>query len=142
MEVKEIIEAKGHENIIASNKKTFEITKDFHLTKRGDCIVAVSANKSGPDLNKVFIKALQREEAKLSIFFKIDGEEVVIQARGNPNLTISHPTDLVIRKSNFVCNRTLGIAANKTAYDFSRCVLKKLREIKQVTIELVVTNDE
>ncbi len=142
MKVKEIIEAKGHENILASNKKTFEITKDFHLTKRGDCIVAVAANKSGPDLNRVFLRALQREEARLSIFFKIDGEEVVVQARGNPSLTISHPTDLVIRKSNFVCNRTLGIVANKTACDFSRSVLKKLREIKPVTIELVVTNDE
>lgn len=142
MKVKEIIEAKGHENILASNKKTFEITKDFHLTKRGDCIVAVAANKSGPDLNRVFLRALQREEARLSIFFKIDGEEVVVQARGNPSLTISHPTDLVIRKSNFVCNRTLGVVANKTACDFSRSVLKKLREIKPVTIELVVTNDE
>lgn len=142
MKVREIIEARGHENILATNKKTFEITKDFHLTKRGDCVVAVAADKSGPDLNKAFKRALQREEAKLSISLKIDGEEVVVQARGNPNLTISHPTDLVIRKSNFVCSRTLGIAANKAAADFSRHVLNKLREIKQITIELVVMNDE
>ena len=142
MELKEIIEAKGHENILATNQKTFEITKDFHLTKRGDCIVAVGANKSGSDLNREFIRALQREEAQLSISFKIDDDEVVVHARGNPNLTISHPTDLVIRKSNFICNRTLGIAANKTAYDFPRRIIKKLREIKQITIELKITNDE
>ena len=44
MIVNEYIEAKGHPNISAKNKKTFEITKENWLTERGDCIVAVGAN--------------------------------------------------------------------------------------------------
>lgn len=141
MEIREIIVAQGHKSILATNKKTFEITKDLSLTEKGDCIVAVAANKSGSELNNVFKKALQCKEARLTMIFKVNGEEEVVYARGNPNLTFNHPTDLVIRKSKFVCNRTLAIAANKTATDFSRHIVKKLQDINPILIELVVTKD-
>lgn len=142
MKVREIIEARGHKNILATNNKTFEFTKDLYLTKKGDCIVAIAADKSGPGLKKAFKKTLQCKEAILMMSFKVNGEEEVIQAQGNPNLTFSHPTDLVIRKSSFVCNRTLAIAANKTAADFPRHLINKLRDAKPIIIELLATNDE
>jgi len=35
------IEFFGHENIRSNHKKTIEITKESHLTPRGDCIVVL-----------------------------------------------------------------------------------------------------
>jgi hypothetical protein len=47
--------------------------------------------------------------------------------------------DLVVRKSDFICNRTLAIRADKAAKDFSRNLVKKLQNPKQkVTITLSV----
>ena len=47
--------AYGHENILGTNKKTFEFTKDRDLSLKGDCIVGVNADF---DLEKLkeFIK--------------------------------------------------------------------------------------
>jgi hypothetical protein len=55
-----------------------------------------------------------------------DWEEVVY-AKGHPSLTLSHPGDIVIRKSKFICERTLAICATKAAKDFSREFIQKLR---------------
>ena len=44
------IEFFGHENIRSNHKKTIEITKESHLTTRGDCIIGVRANSSCADL--------------------------------------------------------------------------------------------
>jgi len=138
MRMIEEVTAHGHRNILATNRKTFEITKELLLTERGDCIVAVAADKSGPSLNKKFKRALQDGRAKLTVTFRVGNEEEVIQAWGSPNLTLSHPTDLVIRKSNFVCSRTLGIKADKTARDFSERMLKELKRSQKILIELIV----
>lgn len=141
MKVIEVVAARGHRNMLVTNEKTFEITKDLRVTEKGDCIVAVAADKSGPDLSKEFKKALQCEKANLTIIFKVGDEKEVIQTWGNPNLSLSHPTDLVIRKSSFICGRTLGIKANKAAGDFSRSLVKKLTGSQMVRIELLVDSN-
>ena len=141
MKVIEVVTARGHRNMLVTNEKTFEITKDLRVTEKGDCIVAVAADKSGPDLSKEFKKALQCEKANLTIIFKVGDEKEVIQTWGNPNLSLSHPTDLVIRKSSFICGRTLGIKASKAARDFSRSLVKKLIGSQMVRIELLVDSN-
>lgn len=142
MRVIEKVTAHGHRNILATNRKTFEITKDPRLTESGDCIVAVAADKSGPSLNGKFKRALRNARAKLTVTFRVGNEEEVIQAWGSPSLTLSHPADLVIRKSNFVCSRTLGIRADKTARDFSERIIKKLKSSQRILIELNVDSSE
>ena len=142
LRVIEEVTAHGNRDILATNKKTFEITKEPHLTERGDCIVAVAADKSGPSLNEMFKRALRNARAKLTVIFRVGNEEEVIQAWGSPNITLSHPTDLVIRKSNFVCRRTLGIKADKTASDFSERMLKELKSSRKILIELIVDSSE
>ena len=44
----------GHPNIRSLHAKTIEITKDEHLTPRGDCIIGVKANKACADLDESF----------------------------------------------------------------------------------------
>ncbi|MEM3095074.1 MAG: DUF371 domain-containing protein, partial [Nitrososphaera sp.] len=40
----------GHPNVQSLHGKTVEITKDEHLTLRGDCIIGVRASKACADL--------------------------------------------------------------------------------------------
>ena len=138
MKIVETILARGHENITATHKTTFEITKEESLTKRGDCIIAVSANKAMPDLKSEFKKALKNENAKLIIEIKAGEIREIVRACGSSQLQLTHPTDMVIRRSSCICNRTLAIKADKAAADLSRSLVEKLRKPKQnVEIKLI-----
>lgn len=139
MKIKETIEAFGHENILSTHKMTFEITKEKHMTKRGDCIIAVKATKGALDLLPEFKEAARKENAKITIIIEANAMKEVINARGSPHLLFSHSTDLVIRKSDYVCGRTLAVRADKTACDLSRQLVEKLRNSSQrVRITLCV----
>ncbi len=139
MKATEVIHGHGHENITSTNRTTFEITKETHLTKRGDCIIAVGSNKGANDLSLLFKKTAQNESARIEIAIEVDGEVEVINAWGSPQLSFTHPTDMVVRKSDYVCNRTLAIRANKAAKEFSKTLIDKLRNPKQrVKIRLSV----
>ena len=141
MKAVEAIIARGHEKILATNKSTFEITKDTYLTKRGDCIIAVGAGKGITDLSDEFKKILRKKDAKLTVVIQVGGEKEVVVARGNSRLTFNHPTDLVVRKSNYICARTLAIKANKAALDLSRSFVTKLRNSQQ-EIDVMLTVED
>jgi len=138
MKVTEVIDAYGHENILSIHRMTFEITKEAHLTKRGDCIIAVRATKGALDLLSEFKETARKENAKITITIEADSVREVINAQGNPYLLFTHPTDLVIRKSSYVCGRTLAVKADKAACDLSKQLVKKLRNPSQkVRITLI-----
>jgi len=137
----EIIYARGHGNIQASNKTTFEITKETFLTKHGDCIIAVGAIKGTADLKSEFKEAARNERARMMIRIEAGGEVEAVNAWGSPKLLLTHPTDLVVRRSDYVCDRTLAIHADKAARDLSRKLAEKLRNPNQrVKITLTVEN--
>jgi len=127
MKIIEVVEAYGHENVLSTHKTTFEITKETKLTKKGDCIIAVAANKGALQLSPLFKEAIKKEGAKIII--TIEAEDIIetVEAYGSPKLLLTHPTDLVVRKSNYICNRTVAIGANKAANDLSRELVKKLQ---------------
>jgi hypothetical protein len=134
-----IILACGHENIQATHKTTFEITKEPTLTKRGDCIIAVEATKSAADLPLEFKKAARKKGAQLTITIEAGELTEVVRSRGSPRLLFTHPTDLVIRKSGYVCGRTLAIRADKVANDLSRKLVEKIKDPNQrIKITLAV----
>ncbi len=137
----EVITAWGHENILATSGNTFEITKETQLTKRGDCIIAVAADKSIKDLSDQFKKLLRERAARLSIVIQAGGIEDTVKASGNPNLTFNHPTDMVVRKSNYICDRTLAVNADKAAKNLSRSLVAKLKKPQQKAI-ITFTLDE
>jgi hypothetical protein len=139
MEVTEIILGYGHENIQATHKTTFEITKEAQLSRRGDCIIAVSANKTMTDFSSEFKENLVKEKAKIMILIEAGDAAEVVNAFGSPRLILTHRTDIVVRKSNYICNRTLAIQADKAACDLSRKLVEKLKNPKQrVKITLTV----
>jgi hypothetical protein len=135
----EVIHAFGHSNIRASHPTTIMFTKERQVTKRGDCIVAVAADKSVADLSAEFKNALRQPNAKLTIQLEVDGLVGQINAYGSPELTLNHPNDLVIRKSEFISDRTLAVKADKSSGDLSKAVVEKLKNPEQqVTLTLIV----
>jgi len=134
----EIILAHGHKHIQSTHKTTFEITKEEWLTKRGDCIIAVGADKGVMDLSKGFKEALRNSYARVTITIEAGGIREVVTAFGDPNLTCTHPNDLVVRKSNYVCSRTVAVRADKAAKDLSRQLVENLRNPHQI-IKIILT---
>ena len=134
-----VIFARGHENIQGTHGTTFEITKEATLTKCGDCIIAVGATKGAADLHPRFKEATRSEGAQMTIIIEAGELKEVVRARGNPRLLFTHPTDLVVRKSNYVCGRTLAIRADKAASNLSRKLIEKIRDPNQkIRITLAV----
>jgi hypothetical protein len=130
-QAKECVVASGHTNILATHPATIMFTKDKDLSKTGDCIVAVAADKAVADLSQQFKDALRKTNSKLTITIEVDGLQEQIIAFGSPKLILTHSTDMVIRKSNYVCSRTLAIHADKAASDLSRELVQKLKRDKQ-----------
>lgn len=139
MEITEIILVCGHENIQATHKSTLEITKEPQLSKKGDCIIGVSADKGIADLSLEFKESLRKKNAKMTMLIEAGETAEIVNAFGSPRLILVHPTDMVVRKSSHVCSRTLAIQADKAACDLSRKLVEKLRKPKQkVKITLTV----
>jgi hypothetical protein len=135
---KEVIFGYGHENVQATHKTTLEFTKDTYLSKKGDCIVTVAADKALTDLSVEFKENLRKPHAKLTIIIEVNESTEQVNAYGSPQLILTHPTDMVIRKSGYVCNRTLAIHADKAAQDLPRNFVEKLKNPKQkvkITLE-------
>jgi hypothetical protein len=103
------IHAKGHRNILATHKTTLQITKEDHISKRADCIVAVSADKSLRDLASDIKTALSTNAARIRLTIKAGPMSEVITGFGSAALTLSDTDDMVVRKSGFVSGRTLMI---------------------------------
>ncbi len=122
--------AYGHPNITAKHKTTIEFTKDKEVSLDGDCIVGVNSDF---DLNE--IKDFIRENKEIKVIVKVDNIEEEINCEVNKNF--NNDKEIVIRKTDFVSERTLGIKANKSASELRRDLIKKLRDTKiKIRIQL------
>jgi len=123
---KEEINAYGHPNVTATHFTTLEITKAAEITKDADCIIAVKADKACTDLKNEFKEALSAAK-KVEITIEAEGISDRIIAFGSPALRLTHKEDIVIRKSDFIDNRTLAILANKAACNLKKELVDKLK---------------
>jgi len=141
IEVTDVIEGFGHENVQANHPSTLEFTKDKQLSKKGDCILIVSADKGLADLNPKLKEALRKPHAALIVKIEVGSLTEEIHAKGSLHLALNHPQEIVVRKSDYVSDRTLGIHADKAAKDLSRELVGKLKNPKQkARITLTVTS--
>ena len=124
--MEEEIKFQGHENILSLHPRTIEITKGSTLTKSGDCIVGVSANKGCDDLDSILKRKLRKVETLVRIIFIVEPHEFRLSGFGHADLELSHKHDIVLRKSNFVDSRTLAVSCDKSALDIPRDLIKTL----------------
>jgi len=133
----EKIVCRGHPNVLSTHKTTIEITKETELSLEGDCIVGVAADKGMTELSEEFKSGL-RSECEVEIVFECDGVSDIVKACGSPELILDYPKDMVIRKSNYVCGRTVAIGADKAAIDLKRELVEKLKEGLELSVTLSI----
>jgi hypothetical protein len=136
MEAQEIIHCRGHPFVLGTHPTTFEVTREVHLTKKGNCIIGVSADKSCTRLSAEFKRMLTHDDAILITSLSCDGKTVEVKSRGSSQFTLDHPTDMVWRRSSFVCGRTIGIMSDHVAATFPESLLANLVEGKEMVITL------
>ena len=130
----------GHPNIRSLHAKTIEITKDEHLTPRGDCIIGVKANKACADLDQSLKHRLRSNSSVVKIEIIVADESFLISGRGDERLSMLNAHDIVVRKTNFVCPRTMSVLCNKASSDMPRKLVKMLQDqetkgIFRITLE-------
>jgi len=136
--VLETLFAYGHRELRATHRTTLEITRDNHLTGRGDCIIAVGASKGARDLSSEFKRVSSNSNSRIILLLDVGGLREVISGCGSSQLRYEHPTDLVARRSSYICSRTLMVHADKAACDLPRSMVSKLKDpSRRVEITLV-----
>jgi len=121
---------RGHKNILSLHEKTLEITKEPDLTINGDCIVGTNADLACRDLPENFKKNVMSDDAKITFTIKAGKHSFSIHGNGSKKLTLKHPKDIVLRKSAFVCTRTLAIKCDKASSDMPREMIHVLQNPK------------
>ncbi|RAP51401.1 MAG: hypothetical protein BZ138_05310 [Methanosphaera sp. rholeuAM270] len=129
--------ARGHENVTSKHKSTFEITTDKNLTLKGDCIIGLNSQKTLNDLPTELKKEIQNDDIKIELILETKNHMDKIIGYGSSKLTLDHPTDMVCRKSNYTCSRTLMINSDKAAKDLDKDLINDLKEksILKITIK-------
>lgn len=119
----------GHPNITAKHKTTIELTKDNDLTLNGDCIIGVNSDFK---LNEI-----KKFQNKIKIMLKVNSIKEEINCEVNHDF--DDDNEIVIRKSDFISNRTLGIKSDKACIDLKKELINKLKNPDQ-KIEILITD--
>jgi hypothetical protein len=118
----------GHPNVRSNHLKSIEVTKAQTLSIRGDCIIGVKADKACSDLKSDLKKMLLKPGLVIKIEVFVGDSTFVMRAHSDTRLLLSDSHDLVIRRSNFICPRTVAISCDKAASDIPRKMTHLLRD--------------
>ncbi len=140
MEAHETVRCRGHPLVLGTHPTTFEVTREDHLTGNGNCIIGISADKGCAGLSPDFKRILSHDDAVLVTRLACDGIVTEIQSRGSSRFTLDHPSDMVWRRSPFVCGRTIGILSDRTALTLPRDLMEYLAKGKEMVVTLTVTH--
>ena len=136
--MKFIFYAQGHPNVTSAHKSTFEVTMDKEIGKTADCIIGVASEKSMTDFTPEFKRTMARADAHIKVILSTENAVDEIQGWGHPDLDLDHPTDIVCRKSDYVCSRTLMIKSDKAACDLDKKLIQDLKEGKILKVEILI----
>ena len=130
--------AYGHPNILGTHKTTLEFTKDSELSVKGDCIAGVKADF---ELGKLqdFIKKSDNKKITITIETADKTIKENIIAELNPNF--NDDNELVIRKTDFISERTLATKADKAAFELNKDLMSFLKE-KKNKVSVIIENKE
>ncbi|MDR5656840.1 DUF371 domain-containing protein [Halodesulfurarchaeum sp. HSR-GB] len=138
MPIEERISASGHEFVLAEHASTFEVTTDDYLTKAGDCILGIEADRAPADFDAEFVAAASDASATITATFRADGRAVSITGRGDPRLTFENERSMVGRTSEYVDDRTIMVEADAAAADLDREFVAALANGADLTVVLRV----
>jgi hypothetical protein len=131
--------ARGDPRITALHPTTLEITREDVKSDYGDCIVATLSEIGLRELPEELKRAVRSEGAKMSLIIESGGLVEKVRGTGHPSLTFTNESEMVVRKSRYVCGRTLMINSDKAAIDLDRALVEQLKkEGSRVKITLIV----
>ncbi|GAA0244615.1 DUF371 domain-containing protein [Haladaptatus pallidirubidus] len=136
--MKEVIHARGHENVTAEHASTFEVTTDDFLTPAGDCILAVEADRAPADFDPEFVEACRDTDATITTIIEADGHEETVSGHGHPDLELGSDRSIVGRTSDYVDERTFVVGCEFAAEGFGRELVSALAEGADVTVTVRV----
>lgn len=139
MEARTTVRCRGHPFVRGTHRTTFEVTRETRLTENGDCIIGVGADRGCAGLPPAFRSVLAHDDAVLETILSSGGEQVTIRSRGSARMLLDHPSDLVWRRSSFVCGRTVGIMSDRTACSLPRTLIRNLTGGKELEVILIAT---
>ena len=95
-------------------------------------------DKSMLDFPSEFKDKIADSNTSIIVELKTQNGHDEIVGHGHEDLTLTHPSDIVIRKSDFTCPRTLMIGVDKAARDLDENLICDLKngKIMDVTIKL------
>lgn len=125
---KDVVGFRGHPMVRSTHPTTIEVTTEEYLTEQGDCIIGVGADKGCGRLNAGVKEILGREGARVKVTVVVGAHSFAFRAKGDPRLRLTHPHDIVIRKSEFISDRTLAVRADASARDLPRSMVRLLRD--------------
>ena len=144
--------AYGHPNITAKHKTTLEFTKDKELSLRGDCIIGVRADFN-LQLIKNFISQLKKNKIKIiielekpplkktikknSLLKNKNNQKIKEEIKAEVNPDFNSDKEMVIRKSDFVDERTFAVRSDKGAFELRREFIEHLKK-EDCFVEIVL----
>lgn len=90
------------------------------------------------DFPKQFKEKIANDNTKIIVKLTTPNAYDEIHGFGHHKLTLNHPTDIVCRKSNYICSRTLMIKANKSSCDLNPNLIKDLKDESQLIFEIIL----
>jgi hypothetical protein len=135
--------AQGHPNIRSNHKTTLMVTTEKVLTTSGDCIIAINAETGLLQLPEYIKQSAKNPKTKINFTIKTSNHTFTVLGKGHPKLTYSNRFDMVARKSNFTCGRTLMIASDKAASDIPNSLVQELQNSKtEIMIQITYDTHE
>ncbi len=119
---------KGHPNVQSLHSRTIEITKDKDLTLNGDCIIGINANKACKDLDAGIKKRIKKKDSLIEIGLIVEPYSFTVKGFGDDKLLLTNEDDIVLRKSKFICDRTLSINCNFSSLEIPREIINSLKD--------------
>ena len=125
----------GHQNITSKHKTTLEFTKDKEVNLEGDCIIVVSADFNLDSIKK-FINEKPNKDITIIIQIIKSNKKIIEKIKAEINPDFNSEKEMVIRKTDFISERTLAIRADKAACDLSKELLSWLKNPERFKIIL------
>ena len=130
----------GHPLIQCTHTTTIELTKDSYLTENGTCILGIEASKACYDLSPTLKKKIIDGE-KIKVTIKVGDNIDFFYGFGNQNLSLLDKKDIVFRKSDFICDRTILIRCSKSSSEINRNIVNELTNSTERFSIIFETND-
>ncbi|MEM1707241.1 MAG: DUF371 domain-containing protein [Sulfolobales archaeon] len=138
----DVVTFEGHVNVRATHPTSLEVTRDDYLTPRGDCIIGIKSSKGASDLRQCLKDDLKRGGTLLGIIVTNSGLFDYFVAEGSERLTLKNARKLIVRKSHYVDDSTIGLRSNKSSRDLDRALVEALKRGEKGYLVLVTSRSK